>query len=54
MLGSDYPVVRFYMTYKQSLEAFRFHCAFISEADKEQILGKTLAKLLDLDGTESR
>jgi len=44
--GSDYPVVRFYMTYKQALEAFRYHCTFISDTDKEQILGKTLAKLL--------
>ncbi|MBI1280678.1 MAG: amidohydrolase family protein [Anaerolineaceae bacterium] len=44
--GSDYPVVRFYMTYKQALEAFRYHCTFISDADKEQILGGTLAKLL--------
>ncbi len=45
--GSDYPVVRFFMTYRQSLEAFRHHCSFVSEADKEWILGGTLAKLLN-------
>jgi len=44
--GSDYPVVRFFMTYRQSLEAFRHHCTFVPETDKEWILGKTLAGLL--------
>ena len=44
--GSDYPVVRFYMTYRQSLEEFRYHCTFVTEADQEWILGGTLAKLL--------
>ncbi len=44
--GSDYPVVRFFMTYKQSLEAFRTHCRFVSEPDKKKILGETLANLL--------
>ena len=45
--GSDYPVVRNYMTHKQSLEAFRIHCDFIPEADRETILGASLIKLLD-------
>lgn len=45
--GSDYPVVRFFMTYRQSLEAFRQHCTFIPEADKAQILGGTLERLLN-------
>jgi predicted TIM-barrel fold metal-dependent hydrolase len=44
--GSDYPVVRFYMTYKQALEAFRTHCTFVPEGDKAWILGKTLDGLL--------
>ncbi|MEM7032554.1 MAG: amidohydrolase family protein [Chloroflexota bacterium] len=44
--GSDYPVVRFYMTYKQSLEAFRTHCTFVPEEDQAWILGKTLNQLL--------
>ncbi|MGN6758436.1 MAG: amidohydrolase family protein [Thermomicrobiales bacterium] len=44
--GSDYPVVRFYMTYQQALEAFRTHCTFVPEADKALILGGTLARLL--------
>jgi len=45
--GSDYPVVRFYMTYQQSLEAFRSHCTFVSEHDKGWILGQTLEHLLN-------
>lgn len=45
--GSDYPVVRFYMNYQQSLEAFRTHCTFVPAGDKEWILGKTLAGLLE-------
>ncbi len=45
--GSDYPVVRSYMTYRQALEAFRTHCAFVSDEDREMILGGTLGRLLD-------
>jgi len=44
--GSDYPVVRFYMTYRQALEAFRTHCTFVPEEDKAWILGETLERLL--------
>ncbi len=44
--GSDYPVVRQFMTYQHSLEAFRTHCTFISDEDKSWILGKSLARLL--------
>ncbi len=45
--GSDYPVVRFYMTYRQSLEVFRTHCVFVPEADKRLMLGESLHILLD-------
>jgi L-fuconolactonase len=44
--GSDYPVARFSMTYRQAIEAFRAHCTFVPEADKAWILGKTLERLL--------
>ncbi|NJN84889.1 MAG: amidohydrolase family protein, partial [Caldilineaceae bacterium] len=49
--GSDYPVVRFYMTYRQSLEAFRSHCTFVPPSDQEWILGKTLHGLLTAAGS---
>ncbi len=44
--GSDYPVVTKAMTHRQSLEAFRTHCSFVSEEDRAAILGGTLEKLL--------
>lgn len=44
--GSDYPVVRFFMTYRQSLEVVRTHCTFLPDRDKKYILGETLAGLL--------
>jgi len=51
--GSDYPVVRAFMTYKQALEAFRTHCTFVSDADKPWILGGTLDQLLRNAGKHS-
>jgi len=45
--GSDYPVVRFSMTYQHALEVFRTHCTFIPEAHKRLILGENLQRLLD-------
>ncbi len=45
--GSDYPPVMSYMTYRQSLEAFRTHCDFVSPEDKDAILGGTLKGILD-------
>ncbi len=44
--GSDYPVVRRAMTYRQSLEAVRTHCPFIPQVHKDRILGGTLHRLL--------
>ena len=36
--GSDYPVVRFNMTYQHALEAFRTHCSFVTPTDRDKIL----------------
>ena len=44
--ASDYPPVLWYMTYKQSLEALRTHCTFITDADKELIMGRNMRRLL--------
>ena len=44
--GSDYPVVRQFMTYQHSLEAFRTHCTFVTDEDKAWILGESLYRLL--------
>ncbi len=45
--GSDYPVVTRSMTHKQALEAFRTHCDFVTEEDRDAILGGTLRSLLE-------
>lgn len=44
--GSDYPVLRRAMTYRQSIEAFRTHCHFVSPVDCDAILGGTLDTVL--------
>jgi predicted TIM-barrel fold metal-dependent hydrolase len=46
--GSDYPVVRKSMTYRQALEAVRTHCPFIPDDHKARILGGNMARLLAL------
>jgi L-fuconolactonase len=48
--GSDYPVVRFNMTYRHALEAFRTHCD-IAQEDQDSILGGSLARLLSEAGS---
>ena len=44
--GSDFPVVKYSSTYKQTLEVINKYCDFISENDKNLILGKNLKTLL--------
>jgi predicted TIM-barrel fold metal-dependent hydrolase len=44
--GSDYPVVRRYMTYKQALDVVRRHSAFMTQADQDQVFGGTIGRLL--------
>jgi L-fuconolactonase len=49
--GSDYPVVRWAMTYRQALEVVRTHCAdIIPASDMEQVLGDSLYDLLQASG----
>ena len=44
--GSDYPVLRRALTYRQAIEGFRTHCQFVAPADRDAILGGTLDRLL--------
>jgi predicted TIM-barrel fold metal-dependent hydrolase len=49
--GSDYPVVRWAMTYRQSLEVIRTHCAdIIPPAEMGRVLGSSLHELLHQHG----
>ena len=45
--GSDYPVVRRFMTYRQSLEIVRSHCEFLTADERKLILGSTMGGLLE-------
>jgi len=47
--GSDYPVARQFMTYQQTIEAFRTHCNFIPVASREMVMGKNMAHLLSVN-----
>jgi len=49
--GSDYPVVRTAMTYRQSLEAVRRHCDFIKPDEMALVLGGNLEQLLAAAGS---
>lgn len=44
--GSDYPVVRRFMTYRQALEVVRSHCAFLTPDERGLVLGGTITGLL--------
>ncbi len=45
--GSDFPASKRFTTYRQSLEAIRSHCPFLSQDDLGLILGANLRRLLD-------
>jgi predicted TIM-barrel fold metal-dependent hydrolase len=52
--GSDYPVVRWAMTYRQALEVIRTHARdAISEGDMERVLGSSLFDLLQRHGVSA-
>ena len=36
--SSNYPPVRWYLTYQQALEAFRSHCTFLPDDHKQRLL----------------
>ncbi len=44
--GSDFPAGTRYCTFRQALEAIRFHCPFLDEQARALILGETLRGLL--------
>ena len=48
--GSDFPVVKFSSTYRQAFEVLNKYCDFISDNDKNLILGENLKVLLNERG----
>jgi len=47
--GTDMPNVERFCTYGQALNFLKNHCNFLSNSDKELILGKNVAKIFGLD-----
>jgi predicted TIM-barrel fold metal-dependent hydrolase len=50
--GSDMPNVERFCTYPQSLDYVRRYCPFLSAAEKDLILGGTIARLLGIGGSQ--
>lgn len=44
--GSDYPVSRPHMSYRQTVEVVRDKCSFFSPSDRDRVMGDNLATLL--------
>jgi predicted TIM-barrel fold metal-dependent hydrolase len=47
--GSDMPNVERFCTYRQSVDYVRKHCSFLSHEERELILGRNAADLIELD-----
>ena len=48
--GTDMPMVARFCTYRQTMDQYRLHCDFLSEGERQAILGGTAARLLGLTG----
>ena len=48
--GTDMPMVARYCTYRQTLDQFRKHCDFLSESERQAIIGGTAARVMGVDG----
>jgi predicted TIM-barrel fold metal-dependent hydrolase len=47
--GTDMPMVARFCTYRQSMDQFRVHCDFLSDAERADILGGTVARVMGID-----
>jgi hypothetical protein len=43
------PIVARFCTYRQALDHIRRHCDFLSDAQRQAILGGTAARLMGID-----
>ena len=46
--GTDMPMVARFCTYRQTIDQYRRHCDFLTAKDRENILGRTAAKLMGI------
>ena len=48
ILGTDLPMVARFWTYRQTIDQYRVHCPFLSDEDRANILGATVARIHNL------
>ena len=48
--GTDIPMVSRFCTYRQTRDQFRTHCDFLTEDERQDILGGTAARVMGLSG----
>jgi len=47
--GTDMPMVARFCTYRQTLDQYRTHCDFLSESERQAIIGGTVARILGVE-----
>ena len=50
MWGTDIPMVARFCTYRQTLDQFRVHCEFLSDSQRQAIIGGTAARVMKTAG----
>ena len=50
MYGTDMPNIARFATYKQTIDQFRVHCDFLTESEREDILGGTIGRVMGVEG----
>lgn len=48
MYGTDMPMVARFCTYRQTIDQFRVHCDFLTEGERQDILGGTVARVMGI------
>ncbi len=48
IFGTDMPMVARFCTYRQTIDQFRVHCDFLTDVDRENILGRTAARVMGI------
>ena len=46
--GTDMPMVARFCTYRQTIDQYRVHCEFLSDSEREAVLGGTVARVMGI------
>ena len=49
MWGSDWPMVGRFCTYRQNMDQYKAHCGFLTDDERQDILGGTAARVMGMD-----